>query len=237
MQKCLAFLALFLLTTTAAFAQDAHTETNKAPKGIEKASRDYFMLQLNYEGWNNRPDSVKVKGFGRGVNAYICYDFPIAKSNFSFAAGIGVGTTNIYFDNQQIALTDTGSLGAQARFITETKDYKKYKMTTAYLEAPFELRFFGNKENRNRGFKAAIGFRVGTLVGAHTKGRYSVEGAKVSDKQSTRRYLETWRFAGTVRLGWGNFSLMGTYNINNLFKGGQGPEVTPFSMGICISGL
>lgn len=237
MQKCLALTAILVFHAFFSQAQDLEKQDNKKVTGIEKASRDYFMFQLTYENWNNRPDSVKVGGFGRGINAYICYDWPIGKSNFSFAAGIGIGTSNIYFNNQEIALTDTGSLGDQVRFIPETKDYKRYKLTTAYLEAPFELRYFGNKQNRNKGFKAALGFRAGTIVGAHAKGRTSVDGSKVSEKTNTRRYLETWRFAGTLRLGWGNFSLFGSYNINNLFKSGAGPEVTPYSIGICVSGL
>jgi len=79
--------------------------------------------------------------------------------------------------------------------------------------------------------------RVGTLVGAHTKGTYKVEGTKMTDKINTKRYLENWRFAGTARIGWGNFSLMGTYNLNALFKEGMGPDVVPYSIGLCITGL
>jgi hypothetical protein len=235
MHKCLAFTAIFLFHAAVMSAQDVE-KTKITTTGIEKASRDFVMLQFTYENWI-RPDSIKVTGFGRGFNGYICYDFPIAKSNLSFAAGIGIGTSNIYLNNQHIKLNDTGSLGAQARFLPEDRDYKKYKLTTAYLEAPFELRYFGNRENRNKGFKAAIGLRVGTLVGAHTKGRYAVEGAKIIEKENTKRYLENWRFAGTLRLGWGNFTLLGTYNLNQLYKAGNGPEITPYSIGLCISGL
>lgn len=195
------------------------------------------MLQFTYEGWTNVPDSVNTVGFGRGFNGYLCYDFPIQKSNFSFAAGIGVGTSNIYLDNQQLRLTDTGAAGAQVTFTPETADYKKYKITTAYLEAPFELRYFSNRENRNKGFKAAIGLRAGTLVGAHVKGNLSVDGNKVVEKTNTKRYLEKWRFAATARIGYGNVTLFGSYNINTLFKEGSGPDITPYSVGICLTGL
>lgn len=236
MRLRIAVLAACLLCALHSNAQDV--ENASAGNSIlSKPSRDFFMMQLTYENWANKPDTVKISGLNRGFNIYLCYDFPIQKSHFSFAAGIGVGTSNIYFDNQQLALSDTGSLGNQVRFIPEQYDYKRYKLTTAYFEAPFELRFFGNKENRNRGFKAAAGLRVGTLINAHTKGRRSVSGSKVTDKESTRRYLETWRFSATARVGWGNFSLMGSYNLNSLYKTGQGPDVTPYSVGICITGL
>lgn len=234
MIKRLAVLAIILFQSVTIFAQGS--DNPKKLTGIEKASRDFLMLQFTYENWS-KPDSIKTTGFGRGFNAYICYDFPFnKKSNFSFAAGLGVGVSNIYFNNQVIVLTDTGST-AQARFIPENKDYKKYKLTTTYLEAPFEIRYFGNKDNRNKGFKAAIGLRVGALVGAHTKGSTTVGGTKIIDKENSKRYLEKWRYSATLRLGWGNFSLLGTYNLNGVFKSGSGPEVTPYSLGFVISGL
>lgn len=223
--------------STSAFAQNSPATPPTPPSEITKPSRDFVMLQFTYEGWSNHPDSVKSSGFGRGFNGYLCYDFPIQKSHFSFAAGVGVGTSNIYFDNQELRFTDTGALGTQVRFVNESYDYKKYKITTAYLEAPFELRYFGNMSNRNKGFKAAIGFRAGTLVGAHTKSSRTVEGTKVVEKVNTKRYLEKWRFGATARIGWGNFSLFGAYNFNTLFKEDSGPGITPYSVGLCITGL
>ena len=224
-----------LLISTATFAQDV-IEGEKKSATIRKPARDFFMFQLTYDNWMDTPDSVNITGFGHGINVYVCYDFPIAKSNFSFAGGIGIGTSSLYFNNQQLIFTDTGA-AAGVRFAPETKDYKKFKFATTYLEAPFELRFFGNKENRNKGFKAAIGLRIGTLVGAHTKAKYTVEGSKATDKVNTKRFLENWRFAGTLRLGWGNFTLFGSYGLNSVFKENAGPEVVPYSLGLCITGL
>ena len=236
-------LALFSVTTfctlTFLFATTATAQTNK--KLVSKAnygapSRDYVMLQLGYENWLGAPDSVRITGLGRAFNAYICYDFPIQKSNYSFAAGVGLGNSNVYLNNQLLTLSDTGS---QIRFIPEgSPAYKKYKIATSYLEAPFELRYFSNKENRNKGFKAAIGLRVGALVNAHTKGKYELYNKPVIDKIGARRYFETWRYATTLRLGYGNFSVYGSYQISNTFKAGAGPEnIRPFQVGLCITGM
>jgi opacity protein-like surface antigen len=228
--------AMLALSTTVS-AQTSVPAAPDASSEIKKPSRDFVMLQFTYEGWNNKPDSIKTSGIPRGFNAYLCYDFPIQKSHFSFAAGIGIGTSNIYFNNQEIRFQDTGAAGSSARFVPESRDYSKYKLTTAYLEAPFELRYFENKNNRNKGFKAAIGARAGLLVGAHAKGVLKVDGNKVAEKINTRRYMEKWRFSATARVGWGNFSLFGSYNINALFAEGSGPDVTPYSIGLCITGL
>lgn len=198
-------------------------------------SRDYVMIQLGYTNWANIPDSIKVGGLGRAANIYLCYDFPIQKSNFSFAAGIGVSSNNIYLKNQQIILSDTVSY---VQFVPEKLSFKKYKYSTTYIEAPFEIRYFENKENKNIGIKAAIGMKVGAMISAHTKGKMTVNNKPIVEKESTKRYVETYRYSLTGRIGWGNFSLYGQYAINNLFKVNNGPiGVKPFQIGICISGL
>ena len=208
-------------------------------KKVYKPSRDFLMMQLTYENWSGTPDSVKVTGIGRGFNAYLCYDFPINKSNFSVAAGLGIGTQNIYFDNQLLVM-NTGSAAVSFRNVDSAggaNNYKKSKLATAYLELPLELRFFGDKTNRNRGFKAAIGMRVGMLLDAHTKNKNTVTGITITEKTSTKNYFQTWKFAPTARVGWGNFSLYGSINVTELFKSGEGPSVYPYSIGICVTGL
>lgn len=230
MVQRLALLTLLALAPFMTKAQEVE-KGSTAKNTSRKPSRDFVMVQMGYEGWN-KPDSIKTTGIGRAFNAYLCYDFPIKKTKLSFAAGIGIGTSNVYFDNQELFYRDTSS---RVEFINETRDYKKYKFTTAYIEAPFELRYFSNVENRNRGFKAAIGLRAGTLVSAHTKSR--VNGTKTNEKVIRKDYLESWRFAGTVRVGWGNFSVFGAYGLTPLFKEGQGPEITSYTVGLCLTGL
>lgn len=229
--------SLLLLTTgflsLKGMAQTAETPAQQAAR---KPSRDFVMLQFTYDGWANQPDSVKVGGFSRGFNAYLCYDFPIKASHFSFATGLGIGTSSMFFQNgQQLVLTDSGQKAA--KFIPQREDYSNFKLTTAYLEAPFELRYFANKENRNRGFKAAVGLRVGYLMAAHTKGNRTENGAKLTEKVQSKEFLDKWRYGATLRLGWGNFSAFGAYNFNSVFQDGLGPAVTPYSVGICLTGL
>lgn len=209
---------------------------SKSIQPIIKPSRDFVMLQLGYNNWISKPDSVKTKPVGYVFNAYVCYDFPIKKSKFSFATGLGINASVVYLDKQRLAISDTGAYGAMAHILSDN-EYKRYKFNTVYLQAPFELRYFGNSFNRNTGFKAALGIQVGTLLGAHTKGLRSVGGTNIKDKESSKRYVSPWNFAATARIGWGNFTLFGSYNITNVFKDNAGPALTPFSAGLCISGL
>jgi hypothetical protein len=234
MKKHIASVALLLVVSLSSIAQNAaNTDITDKRTTVEKPSRDFVMLKLTTSGWANMPDSVKTKGIGKGFAASIMYDFPIKKSHFSFAAGLGVNVQNVSFDNQVLNFKDTGS---QVLFASSSA-FKRYKLTTTRLEMPLELRFFGNNKNRNRGFKATIGANVGLFLSGHTKGVSGSGGSKFNDKVTTKRFMEQWNFAPTIRLGYGNFSLYGSYSLTPVFKDGAGPAVLPISVGICLTGL
>ena len=101
MTKRLAFAIIFSLLPTLLWAQDSEKSKDTKTK-VQKPSRDFVMLQLTYNGWANAPDSIKLAGFSRGFNGYLCYDFPIGKSKFSFAAGVGISASNYYFKNKML---------------------------------------------------------------------------------------------------------------------------------------
>ncbi len=208
----------------------------KAPPPIIKPARDLLMLSFNYNNWVQKPDSVKTKPFGYSFNGFLCYDFPIKNSNFSFATGVGVNVSVVYLNQLQIDLKDTVS-GAVAKFFPDTSHFTRYKFVSTYLSAPFEIRYFANNQNRNKGFKAALGLQVGTLLGAHTKGVTSASGTLVKEKVDTKRFISPWNFAATARIGYGNFSLFCSYNLTNVFKENEGPVITPASIGFCLTGL
>lgn len=241
MRFILALAVLFLVISAPVFAQDVTDKsatTDATPPPIIKAARDFLMLQFNYNTWLTKPDTVHTKTIGYGFNGFICYDFPIKKTKLSFATGLGIMTSVVYLDQQAIANTDTAAAYAgQARFIADTNHFKRYKFVTTYLSAPFELRYFSNTYNRNRGFKAALGMEIGTLLGAHTKAVTSISGTNVKYKVDTKRYVTPWNFAATARVGIGNFSLFGSYNLTNVFKQSAGPAITPAAIGFCLTGL
>jgi hypothetical protein len=238
MRNILATFAALIFSASFLFAQDEQVNATATPPPIVKPARDFLMVQFGYTNWINKPDSgIKTKSFAYTFNTYLCYDFPIKKSKFSFATGLGIHTSTTYLDKQRLALSDSGVNGYDASFVTDTFGYKRYKFNTVYLQAPFELRYFSNKYNRNKGFKAAIGIQVGTFLGAHTKGLRSVDGTNIKDKMNTKRYVSPWNFAGTARIGYGNFSIFGSYNITNVFKDNAGPALTPVTVGICLTGL
>lgn len=236
MKKHIALSALMICSVLSGFAQKSNSSNNTVDKRstVEKPSRDFVMIKLTNSAWTNTPDSIHTKGIGKGFAFDIMYDFPVKKSkHFSVGVGLGINAQNVYFDKQSINFKDTGS---QVVFKTNA-DYKRYKFTTTRLEMPIEIRFFGNNQNRNRGFKAAIGANIGLILNAHTKGTSGSGGSKINDKVVSKRFMQQWNFAPTFRIGYGNITLYASYSLTPVFKDGAGPLVTPYSFGLCISGL
>lgn len=232
------FTALVILSGLGVFAQADTT----APSVTLPRSNDHFMLQFGYTTWQGQPDSINTNGFPRTFNAYFLFDFPF-KTNprLSTAIGAGIATDNIYFSETYIGLKEnTPTLKFQN--LSDTNHFKKYKLATAYLEAPLELRYRSNPENDSKSFKAAIGAKVGVLLNAHTKGKTLQDKndntlISYTSKELTKRYFNTNRISATGRVGYGHFSLFISYQLTPLFKEGVAATIRPMTIGLTISGL
>ena len=224
-------------------------KTPKPKKDFSKAvltnrAADHLMIQYGSDAWTNRPDSVRTKGFSRHFNIYIMLDKPFKTDpRFSVAYGVGIGSSNIFFDNVKV---NVNGLGNTLPFtdVTNTNRYKKFKLTTIYAEIPIELRFYSDPENPAKSWKFAVGAKVGTLLKAYTKGKdlenangQSTYGPSAIVKESNKRYLNGTKLAVTGRIGYGVFALHGAYNILGVTKDGFGPAMNAYSIGISISGL
>jgi hypothetical protein len=200
------------------------------------------MFQVGYDSWSGKPDSIHTKGFSRSFNAYLMFDFPFKTDpRFSVGVGAGIGTSNIYFDKMNV---EVAGLTQTLRFrnVADTNHFKKYKLATAYLEAPVELRFAANPANTNKSFKFALGAKVGLLLNVHNKGRtlLNKDGGTVNNyllKESSKKYFNGNRICLTGRVGYGVFGLFGSYQVNAFIKEGLGPSIRPYSIGLTISGL
>lgn len=210
---------------------------------VNKAG-DHIMIQLSNDRWMGSNDSITshIKGFSRSANVYVMMNKPF-KTNprLSVAFGIGIGTSNIYFKNMSVDIKSNTNTMPFNNLDTLNR-FKKYKLTTAYLEVPVEFRFTARPEKENKSIKFAIGAKVGTLLNAHTKGKnlQNKDGQNINAytlKETSKKFFNSTRMAVTARVGYGNFSLFGSYQINNLFKDAVAPETKLLQVGICLSGL
>jgi hypothetical protein len=250
MKQFFIFILAFSTATTV-FAQKKDTtlvqqpETTVQPKkkdwsklDLSHRAADHFMVQIGYDGWAGKPDTLSSTGISRSFNLYFMLDFPFKTDpRLSVGVGLGIGSSNMYFKNQPAPLSvlpRADAVGAD--------HFKKYKLVTTYLEIPLELRFALDPENLNKSWKFAVGTKIGTMLSAYSKGKNLENSSnQVTDasirKESTKAYFNTIKLAGTARISKGVYGLFGQFQLNSLIKNGYGPSVNPFTIGIAFSGL
>lgn len=236
------FSALLLSFGVVAFAQTDTSRNTRLLSPMSVPSSDHFLIQFGGATWQNKPDSVSTGGFSRTFNMYIMLDFPFKTNpHFSVALGPGLGTDHIFLDKQ---IADIKGTTTSIRFtrLADSAYFDKYKVSTAFLEIPVELRFTANPEASGKSFKIALGAKVGTMLAAWSKGKELMNkgGNTVNDyvsKEKSKRYFNTTRIAATARVGYGHFALFGTYALTPVFKEGVGPKMNTLSLGLTLSGL
>ncbi len=213
----------------------SQAQENERPNIYKSPASDFLMIHIQNEFWLDKPDSVDKRGYSPSFGLYVNKDFGINSSHFSASIGLGISSSNVFFwHDQSLYFKDTSE---QLLFLDTVRTHEKYKYSTAWIEVPIEFRYFGNLTNRNKGFKAAFGMKVANLLGARTKEVYSENGIEYKEKFYSKRFAEKWRLTPYMRLGWGNFSVMASYQLTSVFSLDAGPTVFPFSVGLCISGL
>jgi len=234
-------IVLALLFTLPAFSQ---TTTEKKKFDLSTRPGDHIIFQLASNRWIGVPDSIKNKmgDLNRSANIYLMLDKPFkGDSRFSVALGLGVSTSNIYFKKMTVDIAGT-TTNLAFRKTDSTDHFKKFKLSTAYLEIPVEFRFMANPVRPTKSIKFAIGIKAGTMLNAHTKGKtlQNASGNTLNAytvKESTKRYFNTTRIAATGRIGYGNFSVFGAYSLTKLFKDGVAADINPLQVGLSFSGL
>jgi hypothetical protein len=229
------------------FAQ-AQTTKSAGDTKIDLTGRaaDHLMFQFGSTSLASRPDSVKTSGFSRHFNVYFMYDKPFKKNpRYSVAFGVGIGTDNIFLDDHTYANLKTSANTLPFQHLDSAANhFAKQKLTTIYLQAPVELRYFSDPAHPGKSWKAAAGLKVGTLLKAYSKAKNyetasgaSIYGKTFIEKQEDRRFFNSADVTLTGRVGYGIFSLDMGYTPTGYLRDGFGAVMNKVSFGLTISGL
>ena len=208
-----------------------------------RKAADHFMVEIGYDNWANTPDSIHIQGFNRSFNFYFMYNFPFKSDvRWSVAAGIGIGSSNIYFHDQEVLVAAYANQTLGFPDETGANHFKKYKLVITDLQVPIELRFAVDPTDMDHSWKIAVGVKVGLMLSAYTKGKDLVSGSGQTlgnyiEKESSKQFFNTPQFVPTLRVSKGVVGVFGQVQINSPIKASAGPSVFPFSAGIVLSGL
>lgn len=219
--KIPALLILTIISLTA-FAQ---TET---PKKMSRRPDipGTFALEFGFNRDLSGPDQFSLNFFGsRTVNLYYQYDFRILNSSFSFVPGIGLSLERFKFGNENTPAydpNDTESIVMLTPNETGLSGIKKSQLITNYIDVPVEIRYSTKPDDPARSFKISVGGRIGYMYDSFTKIKYKENSEVKKLKNKENLNLTKFRYGLTARIGVGNFSLFGYYNLTPLFEEGKG---------------
>lgn len=227
MIKSFSFAILFALSFAAA-AQVSEPNAESAYAAPKTGDRPdipgTFTLELGLNNALDAPDKFDAALWGsRTMNVYYQYEIRILQSKMSVVPGIGLSLERFKFKNGAMPGYQNDSLKLLLPAETAMTGLKKSQLVTNFLEIPLELRFTSNPSDPGRSFKAAVGGRIGYLYDSFSKIKYKADGEtkQLKDKQDWN--LNRFRYGVYAKLGLGNFSLFGYYNLTPLFEEGKGP--------------
>lgn len=182
------------------------------------ASADY--MSLNYG----------MRNLGWNLNLF--------EKDFRFAKGHGQVVTGMGFSFNYYNLTNRTTLNADSSFTSTlpynmAADYKKNRLRESFLTVPLLLELNTSRRD-SRNFHIAAGVIGGIKLGSSTKQIFTVNNHTYETIRHDDYNLFPFKLDATVRIGYGDFTLFGTYSLTPLFEKGKGPEVYPFTVGIRI---
>lgn len=186
--------------------------SNEAPQGY-----DFLDLNLN--------KSVAVN-----LNL-IDYEAKLSGRNVMLITGLGVSWNNYRFRSDLYLDPESKEVSA----INDSLSYSKNKLVVSYLNVPL-LFEFNTSEFTNRSVHLSVGVIGGLRLGSHVKLVRSADGDKYKKKLYDNFNLNPFKFDASVRFGYRNFSIFGTYSLNNFFKDSKDPELHPVTVGIRLVG-
>lgn len=231
------FASVLVAATTTAYAQTSvtiittttdsvKTETSKpAPKKVERVVSDFSI----YVGFNNLsgslPAGYELRPIGSRFVALAWQKrIPLVtggSTKLRLITGPEVAWNNFMFDGRNVLTRQNDKLVIEAA----PTDLHKSKLVTTQLNLPLML---------NVAAKSGFSFSVGAYAGMRLDSYTSVKAVGARTVRDHNSYnLSPVRWGFMTEMGFkGSARLFGRYEPNSLFRAGQGPDASVWSVGI-----
>ena len=196
-------------------------------KSTDNHKYDRLIIDLTYNDWSGDLKPFQNRWNSIGVNLNFMKDIKFKKTKvFSLGLGLGYGVSSI--SSQQKFAIQNNIVEFSTIQKSSIYDYSCIKYHRFFI--PLELRFSAKNWNR---WKFAFGGSFGINAGMNQR----MIGSDGSKMESTNLgpTASLLNYGFHTRLGYRNFSLFGSYQINSLFDGRGNPDLHLFQLGLSIS--
>lgn len=172
-------------------------------------------------------------------------------------SGLGLSFNNYRFANDVYIATDSIEFKA---YYMDGISVKKSKLTNMYVTVPLFLEFQTNGTKKSERLHFAVGVVGGWRALTHSKIYFNESNKDFSlidpvsgntlpvtlrspdsyNRNITKNFdgfdMHAFKLDAAVRMGWGIVSVYANYSLFPLWIKDKGPQVYPFSVGICLAG-
>lgn len=199
-----------------------------------KATHTGFDIDLGVNTLINTDESQDVPNLRPLGSRYVSLNWRInsqvggQKSPFHIVSGLEFSFNNYMFERNYIveAADDVTQFTR-----VEDIDFEKSKLTHSAVNIPLMAMLHFKRENGKDGFMIGAGGFAGYRLGSHTKQKYRQDGKTEKDKTRDSFNLSDFQYGLEGVVGYGALDLFAKYNMNELFKDGQGPQANTLSFG------
>jgi len=188
---------------------------------------DFSMSRPSEYSWM---DLNTGKSWNVNLNFYQT-SFGLIGNRFGLVTGIGFELNNYHFDGDNSIQEIDGVIEEEP--LTDLS-LNKSKLTTTFLNVPLLLELQIGPEKRKKRIHLTGGVIGGLKLGSHTKIVYRDEGKKKKLKDRDDYNINPLRYGFTLRVGYSNAQIYGTYYPTPFFEKNKGPELYPFNVGLSL---
>ena len=188
------------------------------PQNSTKMPEGYDFLEVNYR-----------RSFSFGLNIFE-KDIPVFSDYVKLATGLGVEWNNYVFNNNTRLVDNPDTIFGYNDSLVK---FDKSKLGLIYLNLPILLQFNTNADPK-KAFHISAGMIISYNIQAKTTLEYDLNKNSHTDKNYGDFHVNPLRYGLTARVGYGNFKIFADYNLSSLFVKDEGPELYPFTVGICV---
>ena len=215
------------------------TEKRKRKRfyGYSWESVEWGINGFVYDNSITMPDELnwldlrQARSWNFNINP-IQYSFGLGSSNVGMVTGLGISFNNYHFSSRYVmGLDANGHTVPDSSFATYSIRRNKLATFSFCFPLMVEVHF---PVGRDKIF-FATGVILEARVGGCSKLKYDIDGESKRHISKEDYNLYTFRYMGTVRLGYDDLYIFGNYSPMSFFEKDKGPNVNTFSIGLGLN--
>jgi hypothetical protein len=227
--------------------RQAHRDSLNEARLARHRSNVNLVFDLGLNALTNRGSGApELRTLGSryvnlGFDAFVRLGGPHSPAHLVFGPEFAFNNYMLEGNTKWVSVPGAGGTSITA-VVPETngRQYQKTKLATTTFTVP--LMFQLNLTEKNAAGRSKAGFTIGAggFVGyrlaSWTKLKYFEEGSTYKDKNSGSYNLNDWQYGLQGVVGYHSLTFFAKYNLNELFREGQGPQAQTLSFGLRFGG-